>query len=345
MLGINLDDVKTVIGLMKGHLIALAVILVLAIVATVAVIKLPKAVKKLVRGNAWLAFILALVIILNLILTGPVYSIVNLALGDSGDISEESIQSATELCTTIAEEGIVLLKNEDSILPLKNTKVNTFGWSSTNPVYGGTGSGSLSGAYPTVTLLEGLTNAGIEYNPTLTDFYTSWRSSRPTIGMGGQDWTIPEPTQEEYEAAGIYDNALAFSDTALIVIARSGGEGADLPTTYDGEDTLKENDGPFGASGVRYSEYPDDRDASKHYLEPSNRELAMIEAVTSKFDNVVVIITPPMLWSWAGSMSTPPSRAFCTALVPVSLVSTPWVRSLPARSTPPAEPPIPLWLT
>ena len=103
MLGINLDDVKTVIGLMKNHLIALAVILVLAIVATVAVVKLPKAKKKLVRGNAWLAFVLALVIIVNLILTGPVYSIVNLALGNSGDISEESVRDATELCTQIAE--------------------------------------------------------------------------------------------------------------------------------------------------------------------------------------------------------------------------------------------------
>ena len=154
VLGINIDDVKTVIGLMRGHLIALAVCLVLAIVVTVAAVKLSKG-KKLVRGNAWLAFVLAVIIILNLILTGPVYSIVNLAMG-GGSISEKSIDSATELCTAIAEEGIVLLKNEDSILPLKNTKINTFGWSATNPVYGGTGSGSLSGAYPTVTLLEGL---------------------------------------------------------------------------------------------------------------------------------------------------------------------------------------------
>ena len=140
---------------MRGHLIALVVCLVLAIVVTVAAVKLSKGKKKLVRGNAWLAFVLAVVIILNLILTGPVYSIVNLAMG-GGSISEKSIDSATELCTAIAEEGIVLLKNEDSILPLKNTKINTFGWSATNPVYGGTGSGSLSGAYPTVTLLEGL---------------------------------------------------------------------------------------------------------------------------------------------------------------------------------------------
>ena len=274
---------------MKNHLIALAVVLVLAIGVTVAAIKFPKAKKKLVRGNAWLAFVLAVVIIINLILTGPVYSIVNLALGDSGDISEDSINSATELCTKIAEEGIILLKNEDNVLPLKNSKVNTFGWSATNPVYGGTGSGSLSGTYPTVTLLQGLTNAGLEYNTDLTNFYTNFRDARPEVGMGCQDWTIPEPTQNEYEAAGIYENALAFSDTALIVISRSGGEGADLPTTYDGEDTLQPG-GMFGLSGTRYSEYPDDLDASKHYLELSNRETAMVKAVTSKFQNVVVII-------------------------------------------------------
>ena len=109
------------------------------------------------------------------------------------------------------------------------------------------------------------------------------------VGMWGQDWTLPEPTQADYEAANIYDNALAFSDTALIVIARSGGEGADLPTSYNGEDTFQEG-GMFGSSGVRYSEYADDLDANKHYLELTNREIATVEAVTSKFDNVVVII-------------------------------------------------------
>ena len=283
MLKINIDDVKTVIGLMQGHLIALAVFLVLAVVVTIAVVKLPKAKKKLIRGNAWLAFVLAVVIIVNLILTGPVYSIVNLALGDNGDISEKSIETATDLCTQIAEEGIVLLKN-DGVLPLKNTKVNTFGWSVTNPVYGGTGSGSLSGTYPTVTLLEGLTNAGITYNTDITDFYTDWRDTRPTMGMWGQDWTIPEPTQEEYEAAGIYESALNFSDTALIVISRCGGEGADLPMTYDGEDTFVDG-GLWDSYGIRYSEYPDDLDASKHYLELSKGDY--IISINSDAHNVI----------------------------------------------------------
>lgn len=312
MLGINLDDVKTVIGLMSNHLIAIAVCLVLAIVATVAVMKLSKAKKKLIRANAWIAFILALVLIVNLILTGPVYSIVNLALGDNGDISQESIDSATELCTDIAREGIVLLKNEDGILPLKNNKVNTFGWSATNPVYGGTGSGSLSGSYPTVTLLEGLTNAGLEYNTALTDFYVNFRATRPMVGMWGQDWTLPEPTQAEYEAAGIYDNAVAYSDTAIIVIARSGGEGADLPTSYDGEDSFQEG-GMFGSSGVRYSEYPDDLDASKHYLELTNREKATVEAVTSKFQNVVVIINAAnaMELGWVNDYPSIKGVLFC----------------------------------
>lgn len=174
-----------------------------------------------------------------------------------------------------------------------------FGWSSTNPVYGGTGSGGLSDSYPTVSLLEGLSNAGIEYNTTITDFYTEYRDTRPTVGMWGQDWTIPEPTMEEYDAAGIFENAKEYSDTALIVISRSGGEGADLPTSYDGEDTFEEG-GTWGASGVRISSQDDDRDASKHYLELSNREIAMVERVTSEFDNVIVVINAanPMELGW-----------------------------------------------
>ena len=59
----------------------------------------------------------------------------------------------TKLVEKIAEEGIVLLKNEDNMLPMENNKkLNVFGWASTNPCYGGTGSGSLSDAYETCLL-------------------------------------------------------------------------------------------------------------------------------------------------------------------------------------------------
>ena len=294
MLGINMNDVITTLGLIQGYLIALAVVLVLAVVVTIAAIKLQKPMKGLVRGSAWMAFVVALVIIVDMILTGPLYGIVSMALRGGGDISERSIADASALCEEIAEEGFVLLKN-DGVLPLgSGAKVNTFGWSSTNPVYGGTGSGSLSGLYETVSLLKGLENAGISYNTDLTKFYTDWRAKRPTIGMMGQDWTIPEPTIAEYESAGIFDNAKGYSDTALIVIARSGGEGADLPTSLDPSiPNTFEDDGSgtmFAAHGLQLSEYPEDLDASKHYLELSNREIAMVERVTSEFSNVIVVI-------------------------------------------------------
>lgn len=264
---------------------ALVAAIVIAIVVTVKVKQKPK--KKVIRKTTWIAFFAILVITLNTIVLGPVYSMVNMAMG-GGKISDESSQHAKEVATQIAEEGIVLLKNDDNELPLQSgAKVNVFGWSSTNPIYGGTGSGSMSDQYPTVSFLQGLTDAGIEYNQDLVDFYTNWRTDRPTVGMMGQDWTIPEPTVDEY--GDLFNSAKDYSDTAIFFIARSGGEGADLPMSYDGEDTFS-TEGPFGASGVRYSDQADDLDASKSYLELSNRETALLNEVTSDFDNVIVIV-------------------------------------------------------
>jgi beta-glucosidase len=289
MLGINMDDVISVVESCKSYIIAIAVILVAAIVITIAVKGMQKPKKKLARSMTWVAALLVVVIVVNMICFGPMNSMISLAMG-SGTISEDTSAEATALCEEIADEGIVLLKNENGALPLDGeTKLNVFGWSSTNPVYGGTGSGSLSAAYPTVSLLEGLTNAGFEVNQDLVDFYTEYCDTRPTIGMFGQDWTIVEPTIDDYEEAGIFDSAKEFSDTAVIVISRSGGEGADLPRSIGDEDTFVEG-GSMGSTGVRYSSNEDDRDASKHYLELSNREQAMVERVTSDYDNVVVVI-------------------------------------------------------
>ncbi len=294
MLGININDVITTLGLLQNYLIGIGVALGLAILITIVAIWIKKPLKGLVRGSAWVCFVLATVLLINAILAGPMYSMVSMVLGKSGDISEESITEAQDLCEDIAEEGFVLLKN-DGLLPLKaDAKVNTFGWSATNPVYGGTGSGSLSGLYETVSLLKGLSNAGISYNEDLVKFYTDWRTARPGIGMMGQDWTIPERSIAEYDAAGVFENAKAYSDTAIVVIARSGGEGADLPTSLDPNVPSTFNDDGqgtfFSQTGLRYSEWPEDLDASKHYLELTTRESEMVQRVTSEFENVIVVI-------------------------------------------------------
>jgi len=287
MLSINIADVIAVLQTMIPQLIIIGVALVAAIIVTICAMKAKKPLKGFIRKEAWIAFLLVVVVVANTIVLGPMFSMINMAMG-GGSISDEAIDEAKALCTQIAEEGIVLLKNDDKALPLaEGSKINVFGWSSTNPIYGGTGSGALSDAYPTVDFLTGLTDAGIEYNQDLVDFYKGWRDSRPTVGMMGQDWTIPEPKVSEY--GNLISDAKNYSDTAIFFIARSGGEGADLPTSYDGEDTFS-TEGMFGASGVRYSDQKDDLDASKSYLELSNREQALLDEVTANFDKVIVVV-------------------------------------------------------
>ena len=88
-----------------------------------------------------------------------------------------------------------------------------------------------------VSLIEGTENSGFETNHTLTDFYTAYRADRPQIGMGGVDWTSVQPTMDDYDKAGIFEQAKEYSDTAVIVLTRSGGEGPDLPEKMSTENT------------------------------------------------------------------------------------------------------------
>ena len=120
--------------------------------------------------------------------------------------------------------------------------------SSIHPIYGGTGSGAMS-EEQCISLIQGLENAGYEVNSKLQDFYHDFRDERPhgslllrEIGQTKGDWTVPEPTIEEYEEAGIFEQAKEFSDTAMIFIARSGGEAGDLPMniTASGEMCIRD---------------------------------------------------------------------------------------------------------
>ena len=144
MLSINLDDVMQVLTNVRSYLIAFGVVLALAIIVMVAVRKLPKAKKKMIRAQSGLAILLALTIVINLICTGPMSTMLDLVSG-SGTINEETSAKATELVNEITAEGVVLAKDEDNVLPVASgSKLNVFGWSSTNPCYGGTGSGALN---------------------------------------------------------------------------------------------------------------------------------------------------------------------------------------------------------
>lgn len=276
MLAINMDDVLNVLNSCKPYLIALGIALAIALVITIACMKVKKPLRKLIRKEAWIAFLTATVVIVNLICFIPMSSMISLATGN-GTISDETSEEAEALCTEIAEEGIVLLKNESSTLPLaENSNLNVFGWASTNPCYGGTGSGSLSDAYETTSLLQGLEEAGFQLNRELSDFYTAYRADRPEVGMWSQDWTLPEPTADSYSDE-LIANAKEFSDTAMIVITRVGGEGADLPTDVS-QVTYTDN-------STEYKDF----EAGEHYLQLSQTEEDMVELVCSNFDNVIVV--------------------------------------------------------
>ena len=300
MLSINLDDVMQVLTNVRSYLIAFGVVLALAIIVMVAVRKLPKAKKKMIRAQSGLAILLALTIVVNLICTGPMSTMLDLVSG-SGTISEETSAKATELVNEITAEGVVLAKDEDNVLPVASgSKLNVFGWSSTNPCYGGTGSGALNTAYPVTDLLTGLHDAGIETNEELSKFYTDYKADRPSVGMVEQDWTLPEPNVNLYTDE-MMENAKAFSDTAMVVITRVGGEGADLPTdmasVVDGSWIRRVAQAYGSERGTAYynGTYDDslnegnDWDKGDHFLQLSNREEDLLDLVTSNFDNVILV--------------------------------------------------------
>ena len=300
MLSINLDDVMQVLTNVRGYLIAFGVVALLAIVVMIAVRKLPKAKKKMIRAQAGLAILLALTIVVNLICTGPMSTMLDLVSG-SGTITEETSAKATELVNEITADGVVLAKDEDGILPVASgSKLNVFGWASTNPCYGGTGSGALNATYPVTDLLTGLHDAGIETNEELSKFYTDYKADRPSVSIAAQDWTLPEPNVSLYTDE-MMENAKAFSDTAMVVITRVGGEGADLPTdmasVVDGSWIRRVAQAYGSERGTTYynGTYDDslnegnDWDKGDHFLQLSNREEDLLDLVTANFDNVILV--------------------------------------------------------
>lgn len=283
MISFTTEDVINVLNSISSYLIAIGVVLVLAVVAMIACMKQKDHVKFMVRAQAGAALILALTIIVNLICVGPMNTMISLAMGE-GKLTEETITETLGDVQAVSEEGIVLLENEDNLLPLTGTSsLNIFGWASVAPNYSGRGSGAASGQYTITTLYDGLTNAGFSLNTELYDFYTAYASERPEIGTRHQDWTLPEPPASTYSAE-MMSSAKAFSDTAVVVLSRAGTEQADLPTDL----TKLPADGSFEDNTTEYADF-----GTEHYLQLSKSERDMVELVCDNFDRVIVVWNGP----------------------------------------------------
>ena len=192
----------------------------------------------------------------------------------------EAFANAQEVNLKLAEEGFVLLKNKNAALPMnKGARISVFSKNSVNLSYGGSGSGGFDTSN-NKNLYESLNDAGFVTNPTLKRFYESSQSgpvrtanSSDLDNGDNQKIATAETPQNKYTDA-VKKSYADYSDAALVVITRIGGEGFDLPR-YQGDSE--------GAVS------PD-----SHYLELDQNEIDLLTAVTDgTFKRVVVVFNTP----------------------------------------------------
>ena len=276
MISVEMEDVLAVLQLCKPYIIGIIAALVIGIVIMVACRRMSRDKRFLIRGEAVIAMVLAVVVCVNMICFGPMATLIGLATGN-GTLSDETNEEAAEVAEEIMEDGIVLLKNE-SLLPLNETKkLNIFGWESINPAYGGAGSGGINDLYDIVSLNQGLENAGFSINQELVDFYNNYGADNPEMSIQKQSWTLPEPPVDTYSDE-LIKSAKEYSDVAVVVLSRKAGEGHnDIPM-----DVRK---AAYDNNSDEYDDFPE----GEHYLQLSQTERDMVDMVCSNFDNVIVI--------------------------------------------------------
>ena len=276
MISVEMEDVLAVLQLCKPYIIGIIAALVIGIVIMIACRRMSRGKKFLIRGEAAIAMVLAVVVCVNMICFGPMATLIGLATGN-GTLSDETNEEAAKVAEEIMEDGIVLLKNE-SLLPLNETKkLNIFGWESINPAYGGAGSGGINDLYDIVSLNQGLENAGFSINQELVDFYNNYGADNPEMSIQKQSWTLPEPPVDTYSDE-LIKSAKEYSDVAVVVLSRKAGEG--------------HNDIPMDVKKAAYDNNSDEYDdfpEGEHYLQLSQTERDMVDMVCSNFDNVIVI--------------------------------------------------------
>ena len=276
MISVEMEDVLAVLQLCKPYIIGIVAALVIGIVIMIACRRMCRDKKFLIRREAAIAMVLAVVVCVNMICFGPMATLIGLATGN-GTLSDETNEEAAEVAEEIMEDGIVLLKNE-SLLPLNETKkLNIFGWESINPAYGGAGSGGINDLYDIVSLNQGLENAGFSINQELVDFYNNYGADNPEMSIQKQSWTLPEPPVDTYSDE-LIKSAKEYSDVAVVVLSRKAGEGHnDIPM-----DVRK---AAYDNNSDEYDDFPE----GEHYLQLSQTERDMVDMVCSNFDNVIVI--------------------------------------------------------
>jgi beta-glucosidase len=165
--------------------------------------------------------------VLSLVLKSPTFH--NYKYSNKPDLKRHA-QVAREAAT----EGMVLLRNQNAVLPLTSTikKVALFGNSSYDLIPGGTGSGNVNKAY-VVSLSSALKNAGYHYDENLYSFYSNYLKEQKAKKPAKASFESKNPVAEEEISLDKIQKAAAENDIALLTIGRNSGEGSDRKLEND----------------------------------------------------------------------------------------------------------------
>ncbi|MCY3413586.1 MAG: glycoside hydrolase family 3 C-terminal domain-containing protein [Candidatus Heimdallarchaeota archaeon] len=218
-------------------------------------------------GIGILSFLL--ILILTIVVLAAIVPMISYHVEDA-ELLEEARGEAEILNEQIEAEGIVLLQNDDNILPL-SAKVNIFGFLALNPYYSGTGGGTID-TTDAVNFYSALDKQGIEYNPEIKQVYDDYFEEVGTEDARGFLSAITSPNLEQIEmpvdrlTSTLMSNAKSYSETAIIFVGLNSGEAHDV--TLDDLRSIDESE--------------------------------MIDLVASTFDNVIVIVNagnpPELAW-------------------------------------------------
>ncbi|WP_433675854.1 glycoside hydrolase family 3 C-terminal domain-containing protein [Microbacterium gorillae] len=189
------------------------------------------------------------------------------------DTIEDVDAASLALVEEIGAGGIVLAKNNAAALPLAaGAQVTMLGRAAADPVYGGSGSGSVD-TNSAVTARMGIENAGFGVNDQVFSTIEAFAAENPRgfIEMDKPDvstYNIGELPVADYEAQA--SSFAQFGDAAVIMIGRPGGEGGDLAQDMTGWD--------------------DNAQPGQHQLELNKDERDLIALAKANFETVVVVI-------------------------------------------------------
>ena len=203
----------------------------------------------------------------------------------------ERLEADAQAARETAAEGFVLLKNDNNALPMQPGKVTLFGVSSASILYGGGGSGAVDTS-TAPTLKAALEEAGFSVNPTMWDFYTTGAAAdirMDVADMAGTGRYVIHEAAPGLIGAEQEQSFVEYGDAAIVTLARSGSESADLPTVYD--ESYAQPMDVEGFLGAFHSDPVDSpEDIGRHYLELTANEEALLEYVAQRFDRVIVLI-------------------------------------------------------